>query len=255
MKFEKTLKELIKIHNQGSELRADSRAVAQLFGVQHESLRKLIEEHLSHLEQLGHIRFEIGDGIIRPQGGGKQDKFTYLNFDQVALLLMLSKPSEATKDFRVKLIIAFRDARNKLRPIDHALLSIPDDWKKTFPDEFYSALLKLYGDEFEKSENKPSWVGRWTNRFIYEPLYNGLPDELKRRRTIRSDEKITDSFLKLHQFIEKHAKKNLEKHIIKVTGLLEASTSRSHFLELFASVFYGQKQLLLGGKNQPDEFA
>jgi hypothetical protein len=247
------MKELIKIHNQGSELRADSRAVAQLFGVQPESLRKLIEEHATSLEQLGVIRFEIGKTF--PNTQGRPEKFCYLNFDQVALLLMLSKPSEVTKDFRVKLIIAFRDARNKLRPIDHALLSIPDDWKKTFPDDFYIALLKLYGDEFEKSENKPSWVGRWTNRFIYEPLYNGLPDELKRRRTIRSDEKITDSFLKLHQFIEKHAKKNLEKHIIKVTGLLEASTSRSHFLELFASVFYGQKQLLLGGKNQPDEFA
>jgi hypothetical protein len=48
------MKELIKIHNQGSELRADSRAVAQLFGVQHESLRKLIDEHASSLEQLGH---------------------------------------------------------------------------------------------------------------------------------------------------------------------------------------------------------
>jgi len=248
------MKELIKIYNQGSDLMADSRAVAKLFGVQHESLRKLIEENTSQLEQLGVFRFEIGKP---PAGslGGRPEKFCYLNFDHIAFLLTISAPSKATRDFRLRLIIAFRDARNSLRPVDHALLSIPDDWRKTFPDDFYIALLKLYGDRYEKSENKPSWVGRWTNRFIYNPLFNGLPDELKRRREIHGWESGAISCIKLHQFIEKHAKKNLEKHLIKVTGLLEAATSPGHFLELFAAVFYGQKQLLLIGQIQPDEFA
>jgi len=101
----------------------------------------------------------------------------------------------------------------------------------------------------------PSWVGRWTNRFIYEPLYNGLPDELKRRRKVHVGEEGSEAWLKLHQFIEQHAKKNLDKHLIKVTALLQASTSRSHFIELFGSVFYGQTQLLLGGAKARDEFA
>ncbi len=248
------MKELIKIYNQGSDLMADSRAVAKLFGVQHESLRRLIEEHAAQIEQLGVFRFEIGKP---PAGslGGRPERFCYLNFDQIALLLMLSKPTDVTKDFRLRLIIAFRDARKRLRPIDRALLSMPDDWRKTFPDDFYAALLKLYGDRYEKSENKPSWVGRWTNRFIYDPLFAGLPDELKRRREIHGWESGAVSWNKLHQFIEKHAKKNLEKHLIKVSGLLEAATNPAHFLELFASVFYGHKQLLLLGQNLPDEFA
>ncbi len=247
------MKDLIKIHNQGSDLMADSRAVASLFGVQHESLRKLIEEHAGQLEQLGIFRFQIGKSNANE--AGRPEKYCYLNFDHIAFLLTVSAPSNATKDFRLRLIIAFRDARNRLRPIDHALLSIPDDWRKTFPDDFYIALLKLYGDRFEKSENKPSWVGRWTNRFIYNPLFAGLPDELKRRREIHGWEKGIVPCEKLHQFIETHAKKNLEKHLIKVTGLLEAAASPAHFLELFASVFYGHKQLLLDGRNQPDEFA
>ena len=37
------MKELIHIHNQGSDLRADSRDVAKLFGIQRESLHKLID--------------------------------------------------------------------------------------------------------------------------------------------------------------------------------------------------------------------
>jgi len=247
------MKELIKIHNQGSDLMADSRSVAELFGIQHESLRKLIEEHTPQLQQLGIFRFEIGKTF--PNERGRPEKFCYLNFDHIAFLLTVSAPSQATKDFRLKLIIAFRDARNRLRPVDHALLSIPDDWRKTFPDDFYIALLKLYGDKYEKSENKPSWVGRWTNRFIYSPLFTGLSDELKRRREIHGWEKGAVPGERLHQFIERHAKKNLEKHLTKVTGLLEAATSPGHFLELFASVFYGRKQLLLIGQTGPDEFS
>jgi phage regulator Rha-like protein len=92
------VQELLHIHNQGSELRADSREVAKLFGVEHESLRKNIEVHTPELEQLGHLRFEIGHGVKRPQGGGPQEKFCYLNFDHLAFLLTVSKPSEATKD-------------------------------------------------------------------------------------------------------------------------------------------------------------
>ena len=84
------MRELIHIHNQGSELRADSREVAKLFGIQRESLHKLIENHTAQLEQLGHVRFEIGGGKIRPQGGGTPEKFAHLNFDQIAFLFGLS---------------------------------------------------------------------------------------------------------------------------------------------------------------------
>ncbi len=246
------MKELLKIHQQGPELMADSRAVARVFGIQHESLRKLIEEHTSQLEQLGVFRFQIGKLL---DGAGRPEKFAYLNFDQIAFLLTLSRPTEDNKVFRLNLIIAFRKVRNRLRPIDTALLSIPDEWKKTFPDEFYVALLRLYDDEFKKSENRPSWVGRWTNRYIYEPLYNELPVELKHRRKLHIGEEGSETWLKLHQFIEQNAKTNLEKHITKVTALLQAATSRSSFHELFTAVFYKQKQLLLGHSDAPDEFA
>jgi len=245
------MKELLKIHQQGPDLMADSRAVAKLFGIQHENLRELIEKNATQLEQLGVFRFQTEK---LSKGAGRPEKFAYLNFDQIAFLLTLSRPSEENKKFRLALILAFRDARNRLRPIDAALLSMPAEWKRAFPPEFYEALLRLYGAEFVGMGDTPSWVGRWTNRFIYEPLFNGLPEELKRRRKLHVGEEGSEAWLKLHQFIEQHAKKNLEKHLTKVTALLQAATSRSHFLELFASVFYGHTQLLLGRPNLPDEF-
>src|ERR1035441_8919993 len=95
------MKALIKIHNQGSDLLADSRDIAVLFGVEHQHLRETIEKNGPHLSQLGHVRFETGDGIRRPQGGGKQEKFIYLNFDQIALLLTLTRTTEQTKEFQI----------------------------------------------------------------------------------------------------------------------------------------------------------
>jgi phage regulator Rha-like protein len=251
---ERGMKSLLKIHQQGTDLMADSRAVAKVFGIEHKNLRELIEKNASQLGQLGVYRFQTA----KPQAGtpgGRPEKFTYLNFDQIAFLLTLSRPKEENKQFRLRLIIAFRDARNKLRPIDTALLSMPDEWRRAFPSEFYEALLRLYGAEFAGMGDTPSWVGRWTNKFIYEPLYNGLPDELKRRRKLHVGDEGSEAWLKLHQFIEKHAKKNLERHITKVTALLQAATSKTSFFELFTAVFYGQKQLLLGQSNAPDEFA
>src|SRR5580700_7735674 len=101
------MSELIKIINQGADLMADSRGVAKLFGIEHESLRELIENHAGQLEQLGFFRFETGKMV--PNTKGRPDKFCYFNFDHVAFLLTISKPTEATKDFRLRLILAFRE--------------------------------------------------------------------------------------------------------------------------------------------------
>lgn len=139
------MKELIKIHNQGSDLRADSRSVAELFGIQHQSLRKLIEDHAAQIRQLGICQFEIGK---LSEGAGRPEKFVYLNFDQVAFLLTLSKPNDATKDFRLRLIIAFRDARKKLWPIDHALLSIPSEWQMFLKMIFFYRSFKAIWSGF-----------------------------------------------------------------------------------------------------------
>lgn len=247
------MEELIHIHNQGSELRADSREVAELFGIEHESLRELIEEHLDKIKRYGVFRFETGKMI--PNTKGRPEKFGFLNFYQIAFLLTVSKPKESTVDFKFKLILTFQAAQSKLRPIDHALLSVPEDWNRTFPHELYEALLKIYGAKFEKIGDTPSWVGKWTNKFIYDALYKSLPDELKKRRAWHDEQTDTTGWKKLHQFIEKHAKKNLETHLIKVTALLQASSSPADFFDLFAKVFWGQEQLLLIPRKVRDEFS
>lgn len=238
--------DLIKIHNQGSDLLADSREVSKIFDIHHKHLRELIEENEEHLAQLGIWRFETAKikNDSGSDGKGRPEKYYWLNFDQIAYLLTLTRTSERTKEFRFRLIVAFRDARSKLRPVDTILLSIPERWKKTFKDDFYAALLQLYGDKFDASENKPSWVGNFTNKFIYEPIFEGLSSELKSKRSAYSTTASKDpDFIKLHQFLEANAKEDLREQITKITTLLQLAGSKMDFLESFAAIFHGQKQL------------
>ena len=234
----------ISIHNQGPELRADSREVAKFFEVQHENLRDLIEKNAVHFEAIGVLRFETG----KPSSalGGRPEKFCYLTEPQVAFLLTLTRNTGRTTELKLALIQRFQAARAQLRPIDANLLCVPEDWRKVFPDDFYSALLAIYGAEFRREDGTPSWVGSWTNKYIYGPLWDGLSVELKAKRKARTEDDSDAAFLKLHQFLSENAAKALERHVLKVTALLEASTSPDHFRELFSAAFRGQTQLLLG---------
>jgi hypothetical protein len=231
------------IHNQGPELRADSREVAKFFDVQHESLVRLINDNASAFEALGSLRFEIG---VKAGGrGGERPKFCYLTEPQVAFLLTLTRNTGRTTELKLGLIKQFQQARAALRPVDNVLLSVPEQWRQVFPNDFYEALLALYGDEFNRSEGTPSWVGGWTNKYVYGPLWDGLSAELKAKRKARVEDGEADAeFLKLHQFLEANARDALRQHVLRVTTLLQAATSPEHFRELFASVFRGQTQLL-----------
>ena len=243
------MEDLIPISNQGTDLLADSRNVAELFSVTHAHIRDQISKNEDQLKQLGQLRIET-EVVKGHQGGGNPVKFFWLNFDQIAFLLTLSRVTEKNKEFRLKLIVAFRNAREGLRPIDSILLTLPDRWKQQFPNDFYKALLALYGAEFDGSKNKPSWVGNWTNKFIYEPLFDGLPHELKRRRFEFASKKGREAdYFKMHQFLEQHARQDLRDHITKITTILTLANSKQDFIESFASIFHGHHQLkmLLSG--------
>jgi phage regulator Rha-like protein len=234
---------LITIRSQAGELLVDSRNVAKVFHVQHKSLFRTIQDNREALETLHHLRFQREVGY-RAQGGGNAEQFAWLNFDQVAFLLTLTKTNEQTKDFRLRLILAFKKAREQLRPVDTLLLAIPTQWKLMFKEVFYVALLNIYGAEFDKNRNKPSWVGGWTNKFIYEPIYAGLSVELKRKRAqFVSDSGRDPDWIRLHQFLEENAKEQLRETIAKVTAILQISRTKQDFAEHYAAMMGGGFQL------------
>ena len=55
-------------------------------------------------------------------------------------------------------------------------------WQKTFPDEYYKELFRLNGWDYTVKgiRKRPSCIGRWTNKLIYDRLPPGVFDELKK---------------------------------------------------------------------------
>ena len=56
-------------------------------------------------------------------------------------------------------------------------------WQKTFPDTFYQEIFRLNGWDYtvRNIKAKPSVVGKWTNKVIYEQLPKGILEELKKK--------------------------------------------------------------------------
>ena len=56
-------------------------------------------------------------------------------------------------------------------------------WQKTFPDSYYQEIFRLHGWNYTVSDIKkrPSVIGIWTNKLIYEQLPKGVLDELKHK--------------------------------------------------------------------------
>lgn len=198
--------------------------------------------HENEITRLGIFRVETGKTI--PNTRGRPEKYYYLNFEQTSFVLYLTKPGQEGKEFQVRLLLAFKAAREKQRPIDTILLSIPIPQRKTFKDEFYIALLGIYGDRHDASKNKPSWVGGWTNKFIYEPIVKNLSKELKSKRLSYCEASGKDpDFMRLHRFLEEHARDELKERIAKTTTILQMSDSKHSFAESFKSIFHGATQI------------
>lgn len=56
-------------------------------------------------------------------------------------------------------------------------------WQKTFPDTFYKEIFRLNGWEYtvQTIKKRPSVIGTWTNKVIYEQLPKGVLLELKKK--------------------------------------------------------------------------
>jgi hypothetical protein len=56
-------------------------------------------------------------------------------------------------------------------------------WQKRFPDSFYRELFRLNGWDFTINgiKKRPSVIGKWTNKLIYEQLPKGVLEGLKKK--------------------------------------------------------------------------
>lgn len=97
-------------------------------------------------------------------------------------------------------------------------------WTKRFPDEFYKQMFRLKGWTYNGT-NRPRYVGKLTNQYIYEQLPDGVLEELKQK---------TPKSKKLHQSLtDEVGIPHLDKQLQKTIGLMQAADSWDEFDLLF----------------------
>lgn len=106
-------------------------------------------------------------------------------------------------------------------------------WQLTFTDEFYKEVYRLWGLPFipKYIKNKPSFIGKLTNKYIYDLLPKGVVDKIKEKtgKTDKGNWKY-----KWHQSLTPEVgKEHLKKQIIEVTTLMSVSDSKEQFDNLF----------------------
>lgn len=109
-----------------SELRVDSRILAEKLQNLHKNVMELIDRYTEQFKRFGHLPFETEVGI-RAQGGGKAERFALLNEDQSYFLLSLSRNTDHVVELKANLVAAFSEARkprgaeDEYLPTYHAL--------------------------------------------------------------------------------------------------------------------------------------
>ncbi|MBN3788297.1 Rha family transcriptional regulator [Burkholderia sp. Ac-20353] len=109
------------LHESRGESRVDSRVIAAYLGQTHQHVRELIEDHRQHFERFGVLRFETGKPP-RGSAGGRPERFALINEDQCYFLLSLSRNTERVVDLKARLVLAFREARERRNLADATYL-------------------------------------------------------------------------------------------------------------------------------------
>lgn len=229
-----------------------STAIAEHCEIQHHAVLQLTDKYLSSIEAaFGHVAFEMRDEIRLGKAGVQSTypvRIAYLTEQQATFLITMFRNTDVVVRFKLALTQAFfalRDRRENVAYVGLFLQEVPAAWEGTFPDSFFKAVCDCYGLHYIKGRT-PGFFGGFINRYIYEPLLENLSPELKSKREEHCNAAGTsEASYRIHQFLRKHCKKALGRHILVIETLLAVSRTEMDFKEHFAARFEGRQQLVL----------
>lgn len=215
----------------------------------HMDLKRVINEHKSDFDDYGLLRLESRKPQKGSKGGRPEESY-YLNEDQFVLLAILAKNTQKSVDLKIRVSKEFSRMRSELATIHQPtpetyltqvrqilLLDAPAEWIKLFPDDFYRALMGLYGKEFTGNSSTPTYCANITRRWIYDVV---MPKELNQELDMKRKEE------KKHQWYKDKGRELLYRQIISVTGIAKQSRNRAEFEARCASMFNNEPfQLML----------
>ena len=106
-------------------------------------------------------------------------------------------------------------------------------WQKMFPDTFYYQIFRLNKWDYTvKGINKrPSVIGKWTNKLIYEQLPKGVLEELKVKTPKSPEGNYTARFFQ--SLTPDIGHPELTSQIYKVVGIMQISDNWNDFISNF----------------------
>ncbi len=184
---------------------------------------------------------EAGVLTKRQQKTASRAKIIHRGLARVGIVALVDEATGYQQD---------RDAQELQRILDAYVSKELQVWQRHFSQDFYREVFRLRNWPFNPGSCKrPSVVGRYTNKYIYEQLPDGVLDELRRRNPSRrgSSGRIDRSY-KHTQFLTKQVgEPHLDNQILAVMTLMRASPNWTIFKKLFKRAFSKQIDLF------PDE--
>jgi len=119
-------------------------------------------------------------------------------------------------------------------------------WQKVFPDVYYQEIFRLRGWDYTVTgiKKRPSVVGRWTNKLIYEQLPLGVLEELKNKTPKTDAGNYKARFFQ--SLTEDIGDAHLKSQLQSVITLLQVSDTWEQFMSSFNKlVDHRNGQLLL----------
>lgn len=116
-------------------------------------------------------------------------------------------------------------------------------WVKTFPDEFFAQVMRVYGhDPKGRGNRRPQFIGNFINEYIYDQFPDGVLDELQRVNPVKESGSRSRTH---HQHLtEGTGNVALDRQIVAVTTLLTVSRDADEFKQFFAMRFPSKRKVL-----------
>jgi len=115
-------------------------------------------------------------------------------------------------------------------------------WQLTFTDDFYRQIFRLWGVPFipKNIKRKPMFIGKLTNKYIYDQLPDGVLDNLKGNTPKTKGGNYKHRF---HQSLTADVgREHLKKQITEVTTLMSIARSKDEFQQLFKRKYHTDPQ-------------
>jgi hypothetical protein len=122
-------------------------------------------------------------------------------------------------------------------------------WVKTFPEEFFRQIYRLYGWEYRPGVTQgPRYVGKIIDKYVYQQLPPGIRDALRERNPSVNGQRKHKHFQLL---TTDTGNSHLDKQIVAVVTTMKLSDNKAGFERNFKRLYGKQTMLALPEPEKP----